>query len=114
MHRVNAERIGQPLLGRLRHLHLLVEDLAQPVAEVDLLFGLDHTHQPLHDLDRAVPLLGLLVDASQAAERVGVVGIEAEDVVVRLGGTIGIAQLLLEQLAQGELHRGALAGLVLD
>ena len=112
--RIDAECVGQPLLGRLRHLHVLVEDLAQAEAEVDLLIGLDHIHEPLHDLDRAIPLLGLLVDARETLERFRMIGIEAKDVVVGLGCSIGIAQLLLEKMTQRQLDGGPLRSLGFD
>ena len=76
MHRIDAESIRQALFGRLGHLHVLVEDLAQAEVEVDLLLGIDHVYEPFHDLDRAIPLLRLLVDARQTLKCLGVIGIE--------------------------------------
>ena len=100
MGRIERQRLDEVLLGGLRLLHLLVEDLAEPVVEVDLLarIGAD-ADQPPHHLDGALPLLGLLVEARQAGQRVGVVVLDGEHVGVRIDRAIEVAQLLLVDLA---------------
>ena len=85
MRRILRQRLDQVLLGRLRILHLLVEDLAEPVVEVDLLLRVvaDPDEAP-HHLDGPIPLLGLFVEAREAGQRLGVLGLDGEDVVVGL------------------------------
>ena len=113
MRRILRQRLDQVLLGGLRLLHLLFEDLAEAVVDVDLLLRVGrHAQQAPHHLDGAIPLLGLLVEARQARERVDVIRLDVEDVAVGVDGALEIAQLGLVDVAHLRVERDAILGVV--
>ena len=111
---IDGERLHEALLRDLRHAHLLVEDPAQPEVEVDLLPRVGQRDEPAHGIFGPLPLLGLLVQAGHAPQGLDVGRLGRQHVGVGLDGPLGIAQLLLVDLAHLQVELDALVGVVGD